>query len=192
MKSASILASDIWTTKKANMRISSLILAAVAAVAATSHMADASAPTITNRLWTSTGNGCVVADESASLYDTRGAGIGFLSGKIGTIRLYCPIAVGTNGSSPLFFGLGLSFNHPTVNGSFASITATLRKVNDGSNAASTICATTSTATGLDQTSCTFVGAPAAMSKTTSFFIMVEVVRTSASVDPEFLAVFLFN
>jgi hypothetical protein len=115
------------------MRIASLTIASAVALAAAAHVADASPPTITNRLWTSTGNGCVVADESAGLYDSRLAGIGFLSGKTGTIREYCPITISTNGSSPTVAGLGLSYNENLTSGQ--SITATLWQVADGSNAA---------------------------------------------------------
>lgn len=171
------------------MRISSLILAIVAAAAVTPHTAEASAPTIGFRLWASIGNGCTVADESAGLYDSRGAGIGFLPGKIGTIRLFCPISVPTSITAN-FTGIGLSYNHPTASGGSASITATFRKIGDGSNAASTICTATSSATGIDQTFCSVTSF--AQSKTTSYYVEVDVVRTSTAVDPEFLAVFLFT
>jgi len=172
------------------MRIASLAIASAIALAASAHVADASPPTIWNRVWTSVGNGCVVADESATLYDSRGAGIGFLSGKTGTIRAYCPITTSTNGSSPQYYGLGMSYNESSTTGQ--SITATLRKVADGSNAASTICTATGTGTGLAVDYCTFFGAPVALSTTYSYYVQIEVTRTTTSVDPELLSVFLFN
>ena len=174
------------------MRITSLVLAVGAALTAVPHIADASAPTITNRVWSSSGNGCVVADESAGLYDTRLAGVGFASGLIGTIRMYCPVQVSTNGTSPTFFGIGLSYNHPITNGGHASITATLWKVNDGSNSATNIDSITSTANGLGVNAAGYVGAPGPFSKTATYYVELDVVRTATDVDPEALAVFLYN
>ena len=171
------------------MRILSFLVATGIALAAGSHAADAGSPTFTDRLWSVTGNTCNVADESAGLYDTRGAGVGFLTGKIGTIRLYCPIYTSwNNGSTHLFGGLGLSYNHPVLNGANATISALLRKIDDGSNSATTLCTASSTNTGLDQTYCS---SSTTTSQHTTYYVQVDLTRTSTNVDPEFLAVYLY-
>lgn len=170
------------------MRTTLLTLISAIGLAAVPHGADASAPVINTRLWTSTGNGCVVADESAGLYDSRLAGIGFLSGKVGTIREYCPVAISTNGSSPVVAGLALSANISSTSG--ASVSATLWRVADGSNAANTVCQVVASPVGLGQNYCTVPGG--VFVKNNSYWVEIDVVRSTTTIDPEALAVFIFN
>lgn len=148
------------------------------------HVANASPPTITYRLWTSTANGCTVADESAGLYDTRGVGIGFLSGQLGTIRLYCPITLNEYGAE--YTGVGFSYNNP---GASSTLSVYFRQVADGSNSASTICSSSWTSTGAGQDYCSVT--PATFPTTMNYFVEIDLTRSSVSVDPEIYSVYLY-
>ena len=172
------------------MRIASLTIAsAIVLAAATAHVADAAPPTITNRLWTSVGNGCVVADESNGIYDSRLAGLGFLSWSTGTIRAYCPVAISTNGSSPWVTGLGFSYKFPL--GNTGTILARLWRVADGSNSASLLCTVNGSASfsGLAVDWCS-VGST--LSRTHSYWVEIQMTRANTTVDVEALSVFLYN
>lgn len=144
-----------------------------------------------SRIWSTIGGACVPVDEDVQVdnYDSRGFGVGFKGVATGDIRLLC----GITPSTATFRKFTMSYKDPDGMTTGSRIRATLRQVADGSNASSAICTAdsdTSTVTGNNILTCDF--ADFTPSATTSYFFEVLIERTSSTLDPEFLALALFD
>lgn len=155
----------------------------------------AGTPTIAaaDRLWTSVGDGCVPVDEDIVVnnYDSRGFGVGFKGTATGDIRLVCPVNIRTSGASPTVNELHMSYKDPDGTGGNSRIRSTLWQVSDGSNAASSLCTADSNSnspTGNTTWSCLPFAFVPSLSK--SYYVEIIIERTTSTLDPELLAVWL--